>query len=303
MLSARDLQSWRDNLIEKMEPSSVNRTCNGLRAALELAADLDDRIANRRAFRLGLRRLPGANKARRIVMPDEDVLRIVKAAYEIDRAFGLLIETLAVTGARLSQAARLTCADLQADRAAEPRLMIPSSFKGRGQKKFSHRPVPITPALGAALNEAKGDRPWDAPLLLKRDGTPWQATSTGDHRKPFRQTVELAGLDPDRVTSYALRHSSIVRSLLGGVPVTVVAQQHDTSVREIEARAAAEAEFELARARAVIEAVLTRAGNTAEWNGGPGQGTALINVLPKLQKLERYERRAFSKRRRALRDL
>ena len=239
MLSARDLQSWRDNLIEKMEPSSVNRTCNGLRAALELAADLDDRIANRRAFRLGLRRLPGANKARRIVMPDEDVLRIVKAAYEIDRAFGLLIETLAVTGARLSQAARLTCADLQADRAADPRLMIPSSFKGRGQKKFSHRPVPITPALGAALNEAKGDRPWDAPLLLKRDGTRWQATSTADHRNPFRQSVELAGLDPDRVTSYALRHSSIVRSLLGGVPATVVAQQHDTSVREIEAHYAA----------------------------------------------------------------
>jgi hypothetical protein len=70
-----------------------------------------------------------------------------------------------------------------------------------------------------------------------------------------------------------------------------------------QARAAAEAEFELARARAVIEAVLTRAGNTAEWNGGPEQGTALINVLPKLQRLERYERRAFSKRKRALRDL
>jgi hypothetical protein len=70
-----------------------------------------------------------------------------------------------------------------------------------------------------------------------------------------------------------------------------------------QARAAAEAEFELARARAVMEAVLTRAGNTAEWNGGPGQGSALINVLPKLQRLERYERRAFSKRKRALRDL
>jgi hypothetical protein len=70
-----------------------------------------------------------------------------------------------------------------------------------------------------------------------------------------------------------------------------------------QARAAAEAEFELARARAVMEAVLTRVGNTAEWNGGPGQGTALIKVLPKLQRLERYERRAFSKRKRALRDL
>jgi hypothetical protein len=41
------------------------------------------------------------------------------------------------------------------------------------------------------------------------------------------------------VTSYALRHSSIVRALLGGVPVAVGAQQHDTSVREIEAHYAA----------------------------------------------------------------
>jgi hypothetical protein len=52
-----------------------------------------------------------------------------------------------------------------------------------------------------------------------------------------------------------------------------------------------------------MEAVLARAGNTAEWNGGPEQGTALIHVLPELQRLERYERRAFSQRRRALRDL
>jgi hypothetical protein len=46
-------------------------------------------------------------------------------------------------------------------------------------------------------------------------------------------------LNPDEITSYALRHSSIVRALLGGVPVAVVAQQHDTSMREIEAHYAA----------------------------------------------------------------
>jgi hypothetical protein len=40
-------------------------------------------------------------------------------------------------------------------------------------------------------------------------------------------------------TTYALRHSSIVRALLGGVPVAVAAQQHDTSVREVEAHYAA----------------------------------------------------------------
>ena len=67
------------------------------------------------------------------------------------------------------------------------------------------------------------------------DGSAWQATNTSDHRDLFRRAVERAGLDPDQITSYALRHSSIVRALLGGVPVAVVAQQHDTSVREIEA--------------------------------------------------------------------
>jgi hypothetical protein len=36
------------------------------------------------------------------------------------------------------------------------------------------------------------------------------------------------------VTIYALRHSSIVRQLLAGVPVRVVAVNHDTSVVMIE---------------------------------------------------------------------
>ena len=98
--AVRDLQTWRNGLKEKMEPSSVNRTRTRLRAALELAATLDHRLTNRHVFRLGLRGLPGSNKARRIVLPDADVLRIVKAGYEIDRAFGLLVEVLAVTGAR-----------------------------------------------------------------------------------------------------------------------------------------------------------------------------------------------------------
>ena len=37
------------------------------------------------------------------------------------------------------------------------------------------------------------------------------------------------------MTFYALRHSSIVRSLLNGVPVRLTATSHDTSVAMIEA--------------------------------------------------------------------
>jgi integrase len=59
------------------------------------------------------------------------------------------------------------------------------------------------------------------------------------NRDLFRRAVERAELGVAGVTSYALRHSSIVRALLGGVPVAVAAQLHDTSVREIEAHYAA----------------------------------------------------------------
>ena len=41
------------------------------------------------------------------------------------------------------------------------------------------------------------------------------------------------------ITCYALRHSSICRALLKGVPVSVVAKLHDTSSDEIEAHYAA----------------------------------------------------------------
>ena len=239
LLTMNDLRHWRDGLVSKgVAPATINRTRAGLRAALELAASLDDRITNRNAFRSGLKGLPGGKNARRVVLPDADVLRIVEAAYQEDRAFGVLVEVLAQTGARVSQAARLRCADLQADR-ADPRLLMPTSYKGRGQKEKQHVPVPITAALAALLAELKGDRPDDAPLLRKSDGSRWLEINKSEHWNLFRAVAERAGFDPDLITSYALRHSSICRALLNGVPVSVVAKLHDTSSREIEAHYAA----------------------------------------------------------------
>jgi len=43
-----------------------------------------------------------------------------------------------------------------------------------------------------------------------------------------------AGLDPSKVTIYALRHSAIVRQILAGVPIRVVAVNHDTSIVMLE---------------------------------------------------------------------
>jgi integrase len=235
LLSTQDLRHWRDGLVAKgIEPATINRTRAGLRAALELAATLDPRINNREAFRVGLKGLRNTKTARRAVLPDADVLRIVEAAYQEDRAFGVMVEVLAQTGARISQAARLTCGDLQAD-GSDPRLLMPTSYKGRGEKERQQVPVPITASLAALLDELRRDRPRDAPLLLKGDGTRWLATNKSEQWTIFREVAERAGFDPDEITCYALRHSSICRALLNGVPVSVVAKLHDTSSDEIEA--------------------------------------------------------------------
>jgi integrase len=239
LLTMNDLRHWRDGLVSKgVAPATINRTRAGLRAALELAASLDDRITNRNAFRSGLKGLPGGKNARRVVLPDADVRRIVQAAYEHDRAFGILIEVLAQTGARISQAARLRCGDLQAD-GPDPRLLTPTSYKGRGQKERQQVPVPIPDSLATLLKELRGDRPDDAPLLIKGDGTRWLEKNKSEQWNIFRAVAEHAGFDPDEITTYALRHSSICRSLLKGSPISLVARLHDTSSDEIEAHYAA----------------------------------------------------------------
>ena len=91
-----------------------------------------------------------------MILPEAAIRTIIAKANEQSAEFGLLVETAAVTGARVSQLARLEVEDLQ-DARSDPRLMMPSSRKGRGEKKISRRPVPIPAGLAAKLRRiAKG---------------------------------------------------------------------------------------------------------------------------------------------------
>jgi hypothetical protein len=231
LLTPRELRHFRDSLAKKRAPGTVDRICNALRAALNLAADTDHRIAIRQAWEVGLKGLYDAVEARNVILPTETVRRIVEEARAINAEFGLLVETVATTGARVvSQVARLEVHDVQGDR-SNPRLMMPSSKKGRGQKKILRRPVPIPESLAIRLRQAGNGRAEHIPVLLKASGEPWRKS---DHTRLFARAVKQAGLDPAEVTIYALRHSSIVRQLLANVPIRVVAINHDTSVGMIE---------------------------------------------------------------------
>jgi integrase len=236
LLTATELKKWRDGLLGTMAPSTINRLCRCLCAALEQAAQHDKRIQNRDAWEIGLAALPNAQAVRNVILPDDKVSEFVAAAYGLDEKLGLLTDTLAVTGARPSQAVRLRVEDLH-DHPVRPKLMMPKSAKGgdrnRAEKKLERYSVPITVQLAARLREAAKGRADDAPLFLQGDGRPWGDNPGAGYHREVKQIVSAIGADPD-ATMYALRHSSIVRMLKVNVPIRLVASLHNTSTKMIE---------------------------------------------------------------------
>jgi hypothetical protein len=229
-ITAKQMRHWRDGLIKGgMLPATVNRVLKPAHASFNLAAKLDPRVAaNAHAWKTGLEALRNTVTARDVVLTDAQVMATVAAAYDVCPAFGLYVQVHAEIGARSSQLARIVVGDLHRDK-----LMVPSSFKGRGGGKTDRTPVPITPGLAARLKAAAAGRPANAPLLTKSDGKPWQP-QIGDHRDRFERAARAAKL-PAGTTIYSLRHSSIARALLCGLPIKVVADWHDTSTGQIEA--------------------------------------------------------------------
>ena len=69
LLTAAELKKWRDGLLGTMAPSTINRLCRCLCAALEQAAQHDKRIQNRDAWETGLAGLPNAQEVRNVISP------------------------------------------------------------------------------------------------------------------------------------------------------------------------------------------------------------------------------------------
>jgi len=237
LLAATELKKWRDGLLGTMAPATINRLGRCVCAALELAAQHDERIQNRQAWEVGLAVLPNAQQARNVIMSDDKVREFVGSAYGLDHQFGLLADTLAITGARPSQAVRLRVEDLH-DHPVRPKLMMPKSAKGGGRnrsaKKSERYSVPITVQLAAKLKAAAMGRADNAPLLLQSDGSPWGNNPGASYHRNVDRIVTAIGLDPADVTMYCLRHSSIVRMLLQNIPIRLVASLHNTSTTMIE---------------------------------------------------------------------
>jgi integrase len=229
LLTAKELTGWRNALLKSgVKPATALRVFKSAKAALNLAAKLDPRIQNRNAWRDGLSGVKIENEPENRVLSDAQVITLVAAAYALRSDFGLFIDVLAVTGTRTSQACRLTVRDLQAENGS-PRLMMPPSRKGK-KREIGNRSVPITRSLAEKLKAAANGRAGHEALLRRFDGSAWNSKSQ-ELNELFGTIAKSSGVGG---TAYQLRHSSIVRALLSGVPIRIVAVSHDTSVGQIE---------------------------------------------------------------------
>ena len=201
LIEANELRRWRDSLLKDHAPATVNRLAGATVAALNLAAAHDPRIKSRQPWHVGLQGLPDAQRARNVILPDDQVRALIDAAYRRGDRFGLFVETLATIGARPSQTSRIEVGDLRLDNPAEPKLTVPRSGKGGGRlrirRKVERVSVPITPALAARLKTAAAGRPHDAPLLLCRGDRGWGDDPSVNYRADMRAIVAEVGLDPD----------------------------------------------------------------------------------------------------------
>lgn len=246
-LTAETILAWRGRLAPHLSKRSVNRILTEVRAALNYTADLHRRVLPAglpSEIKIGTKSLPGGANARKQVLPDKEIRRLVESAYAVDETgdFGRLILLLAATGARFSQVARITVADVQVVRS---RIMVPPSRKGKPGKA----PVPIAVPVGldviTQLQPALAGRRGHEPLLLhwlKKQVGPvaWERVNrqpwgeAGTATRDWIKARAHAGV-PDSTVMLCFRHSSIVRALSVGVPVRLVAALHDTSVQMIEA--------------------------------------------------------------------
>lgn len=273
-LTSDDLATWRKGRAKALAETAVRRVVNDFKAALNAAA-----LEHRKRLpglieeiRAGFKTTEPAGVIARDkqILADADIRRVLSAARVVDERDGWegdllrLVAALAATGARFSQVARVRVVDVQA---AQSRLMVPVSAKGRGEKARTHIAVQTGADILDLLRPAFVGRKGHEPLFLRPH---WRQEKVGkwiktcrelwrspsELTRPWAEIIAEAGL-PKGTVPYALRHSSIVRGLRAHLPVRLVAAQHDTSAAMIEKHYAAyivDAMDELA-AKAVVPLV------------------------------------------------
>jgi hypothetical protein len=101
LLTSRELRKWRDSLVKapqrpatkaagwadekpaddeerSLAAATINRSCAAFKAALNLAAEHDERIANRRAWETGLASITDTERSRNVILSEATVRKLIE---------------------------------------------------------------------------------------------------------------------------------------------------------------------------------------------------------------------------------
>ncbi|MBZ9654684.1 tyrosine-type recombinase/integrase [Phyllobacterium lublinensis] len=259
-LTENDLRKWQDTA--GVSRSTLKRIIGNFKAALNAAAKthratLPPEINTIIKHGLALSDTAAPIARHGQALSQDVIQKIVNASLIVDSEDGWegdlhrIIVVLAATGGRFSQIARLKVSDIQTEK---KRAMVPVSRKGRGVKSRTHVRFPIDDEISTILLPAVSGRRGDGYLLErwysvevprvegKRNWTRVKRgrwTHSSQLAQSWARILEVAKLETS-IVPYAFRHSSIVRMLRQHLPVSLVAELHDTSVATIEKHYAAE---------------------------------------------------------------
>ena len=236
LLASKELKHWRDSLLGTLAPASINRICNSMCAALELAAQHDPRIpiatpGKRARWTAG--RAEGAQR-RFLRRPGH---AFVRAAYGRDGRLGLFIDRWQGLVRDRAKVTRLLVEDLHGlrrSRSSRCRSPAKAAAEIGARRRLERYSVPITVALSRKLKAAAKRavqatrRCCCAPL--------WQAlesrTQAGTIASPsarFSTDHRRGPRHGDALPRCAI--APIVRMLLKNIPIRLIAALHNTRRR------------------------------------------------------------------------
>jgi integrase len=204
-LSPEILRSWHRGIAtddRRQSKASANRLLTMLKACLNRAYK-DGKVASDKAWR-GVHHFRGVEASRTRYLSLEEVTRFLNACLP---DFRLLARGALETGARYGELRRLMVGDYNTDA---------GTVHVRKSKTGKERHIMMSPDGRTFFASLVTGKPKDAPMF----GKAWRMY---EHTAYMKKAVAGAGIDPP-ITFHGLRHTWASLSVMGGMPLMVVAR-------------------------------------------------------------------------------
>lgn len=192
---------------KRARQASANRVLTMLKAGLNHAFD-EGHVATNKAWGRRVKPFRDVEVARIRYLTVAEARRLINAC---DPEFRPVVRAALETGCRYGELTRLEVQDFNPDA---------GTVAIRRSKSGKPRHVVVTTAGAEFFREITAGRQGSEVIFRRPDGRPWGSSQQG---RPMREACERAGIDPP-VGIHQLRHTWASLSVMGGVPLMVIAK-------------------------------------------------------------------------------